>query len=87
MNEEEQKVIVFPGTVQRLIENGLNDLKGGQFEKSLHTFQEVIQFEPDHQEAIYGKWVSLLKLERHNDVIQDAYEGLPRLGHLYRDGS
>ncbi|GAK03170.1 TPR repeat protein [Geomicrobium sp. JCM 19037] len=86
MNEEEQKVIVFPGTVQRLIENGLNDLKGGQFEKSLHTFQEVIQFEPDHQEAIYGKWVSLLKLERHNDVIQDAYEGLPRLGHLYRDG-
>ncbi|MFB5662903.1 tetratricopeptide repeat protein [Alteribacillus sp. HJP-4] len=48
------KIVLFPGSADRLVNEGLQELKEGDKEKSLQLFQEALAHSEDNEGASYG---------------------------------
>ncbi|WP_342511052.1 DUF3196 family protein [Sporosarcina sp. FSL K6-1522] len=46
------KVIVFPGTYERLVEKGLTAVEQSNFEQAVKAFDQAIHYEPDYPEFL-----------------------------------
>ncbi|MFB4165397.1 DUF3196 family protein [Alteribacillus sp. JSM 102045] len=46
-------IVPFPGSADRLVNEGLKELKEGDKQKALEYFLEALQHDPDHEEASY----------------------------------
>ncbi|SDH35523.1 hypothetical protein SAMN05192534_104132 [Alteribacillus persepolensis] len=49
-----KKIVPFPGSADKLVNDGLKLLKKGDKHDSLRQFLEALQHEPGHEEASYG---------------------------------
>lgn len=61
-NNEEAKIIPFPNLSDKLAEKGMEALQQKQFENSLQYFEQLLDLEPKHFQANFGKAISLVEL-------------------------
>lgn len=68
MSEEQQnnneKVVLFPGVVEKLVAKGMEALKGKLFSEAHTYFQQSLQIEPDHPQGRFGLALSLIEQSR-----------------------
>ena len=63
------KVIYYPGLVNRLIEKGMDALKEKDGKTAYHYFLEAEQHERDHPKVLFGKMLSLVELGRLQEAL------------------
>ncbi len=66
---QNNKVILFPGLVKRLVEEGMTELKEKNAEKALHLFKDAVSYEPNHPQARFGNVLSLIELNRQGEAV------------------
>ncbi|MBB6448325.1 hypothetical protein HNR44_000274 [Geomicrobium halophilum] len=59
---DNDNIVMFPGTIRRLLSHGLTSLETGHFQQGLEQFNQVLQHDDKHEEARYGRLVCLLEL-------------------------
>ncbi len=74
MNEEQknskEKVVLFPGVVEKLVAKGMEALKGKNFSEAHSYFDQSLQIEPDHPQARFGLALSLIEQSRLEEAKQ-----------------
>lgn len=78
MNEEQKKrqdkVVLFPGVVDKLVVKGMESLKEKRFSQALDYFEQALDIEPDHPQGRFGVALSLIeqgRLEEAKDVTEN----------------
>ncbi len=68
MNKEQknnkEKVVLFPGVVEKLVTKGMDALKRKKFSDAHSYFDQSLQIEPDHPQARFGLALSLIEQSR-----------------------
>lgn len=68
MNENQKKVkdkvVLFPGLVEKLVAKGMNYLKEKNFSKACAFFEQALEIEPDHPQGRFGVALSLIEQSR-----------------------
>lgn len=59
---DNNKVVLFPGLVSRLVEKGMSALKEKRHREALALFQQALTIEPYHAQARYGVVLSKIEL-------------------------
>lgn len=75
MEQDKQKknnVILFPGLVKRLVEEGMNELKQKQATKAHRLFKEAASHDETDPQARFGIVLSLIELERQQEAVQET---------------
>ncbi|QQK77139.1 hypothetical protein HUG15_17185 [Salicibibacter cibarius] len=60
--DDKNNVVLFPGSIRLLLNEGLNALKAGDFEQGLKHFNQTLMFDERDEQACYGRLVCLLEL-------------------------
>ena len=60
---KKENIIVFPGTFERLVSNGIECVKNKQFEKAVEAFDQAILYEPDYPEFLGPYAVALYEIK------------------------
>ncbi|AOV07573.1 tetratricopeptide repeat protein [Sporosarcina ureilytica] len=56
-------LIVFPGTAEKLIREGMHYVEHHQFEQAVHSFEEAMQFEPESDEFLLPYAIALYEIK------------------------
>ncbi|MDS9471367.1 tetratricopeptide repeat protein [Sporosarcina pasteurii] len=56
-------LIVFPGTAEKLIREGMQYVEQQQFEQAVHSFEEAMQFEPESDEFLLPYAIALYEIK------------------------
>ncbi|SDI58731.1 tetratricopeptide repeat protein [Natribacillus halophilus] len=59
---DNDNVVLFPGTIKRLLSDGLSSLEAGDFQRGLQHFNHILDYDDAHEQAHYGRLVCLLEL-------------------------
>ncbi|OIJ10600.1 hypothetical protein BKP37_18895 [Anaerobacillus alkalilacustris] len=59
-----EKVVLFPGVVEKLVAKGMEALKQKSFSDAFSFFDQALQIEPDHPQARFGLALSLIEQAR-----------------------
>ncbi|RXI98452.1 hypothetical protein DS745_19190 [Anaerobacillus alkaliphilus] len=78
MSEEQKKrqdkVVLFPGVVDKLVGKGMDSLKEKRFSQAHSYFEQALNIEPDHPQGRFGVALSLIeqsRLEEAKDVTEN----------------
>lgn len=69
-SNENNKVILFPGLVKRLVEEGMAELKEKNAVRALQLFKDAVSYEPKHSQARFGNVLSLIELNRQEEAAE-----------------
>ncbi|MGO4888607.1 tetratricopeptide repeat protein [Anaerobacillus sp. MEB173] len=61
-NREDEKIVLFPGLVSRLVEKGMGFLKEKNYSDALSSFTQAVEIEPEHPQGRFGIVLSLIEL-------------------------
>ncbi|MCT8137479.1 tetratricopeptide repeat protein [Anaerobacillus sp. CMMVII] len=62
--KKQEKVVLFPGVVDKLVGKGMEALKEKQFSAALSFFEQALAIEPDHPQGRFGVALSLIEQSR-----------------------
>lgn len=72
MNEKQkkvkEKVVLFPGLVEKLVVKGMDSLKEKKFSKACTFFEQALEIEPDHPQGRFGVALSLIEQSRLDEA-------------------
>lgn len=68
--QDEKKLILFPGLVKRLVEEGMDELKQKHADRSLQLFTQAETHEPTNPQARFGVVLSLIELNRQAEAVE-----------------
>lgn len=72
MNEKQKKVkdkvVLFPGLVEKLVAKGMDALKEKKFPKACTFFEQALEIEPDHPQGRFGVALSLIEQSRLDEA-------------------
>ncbi|MED0736409.1 tetratricopeptide repeat protein [Aneurinibacillus thermoaerophilus] len=66
------KVILFPGLVERKIEQAREALERGQHDEALEYAQSILRFDPYHSEALQTSAEILMRIGQYDEALQYA---------------
>ncbi|ALA54443.1 hypothetical protein CAY60_010135 [Shouchella clausii] len=69
-HHEPQNIILFPGVVKRLVEEGMDELKQKNGQKALQLFSQAETYEPTSAQARFGVVLSLIELNRQEEAVE-----------------
>lgn len=69
---EYKNVVIFPGTVERMIKNAEACMEEGNFEDALHYFQEAAYLDPQTDEFAYSYAIALYETKNYEEAKQYA---------------
>ncbi len=80
IHKKNEKVVIYPGLVKRLIEKGMDALKEKDGKSAYEFFLEAEAHEQDHPQVLFGKMLSLVELGRLEEAVEHTaqllYEGI-----------
>ncbi|MBG9783991.1 hypothetical protein [Shouchella lehensis] len=80
----EDKIILFPGLVKRLVEEGMNELKQKHAEKAYQLFAEASSYDQGDPQARFGTVLSLIELNRQQEAVMETEKLLNEgIGHYF----
>lgn len=74
MNQEQEKIVLFPKWKEVLERESLAALKNKQYELALGKLEELIKHRIDHQEIMVGKVICLMELGRQEEAADFSLE-------------
>jgi tetratricopeptide (TPR) repeat protein len=60
-NKIKEKVVLFPGLVEKFVAKGMGSLKEKRFTTACSFFEQALEIEPDHPQARFGVALSLIE--------------------------
>ncbi|ARK31629.1 tetratricopeptide repeat protein [Halalkalibacter krulwichiae] len=69
-DKKENKVILYPGLVKRLIEKGMDALKDKDGNTAYQFFLSAEEHEPENPQVLFGKMLSLVELGRLHEAVE-----------------
>ncbi|QQK80960.1 hypothetical protein HUG20_14365 [Salicibibacter cibi] len=60
--DNKNNLVLFPGSIRLLLNEGLNALEAGDFEQGLKHFNQTLMYDEKDEQACYGRLVCLLEL-------------------------
>ncbi len=60
---KKENIIVFPGTFEKLVEQGINCVEQKKYDQAVKAFDQAIMYEPDHPEFLGPYAVALYELK------------------------
>lgn len=70
--KQNNKVVLFPGTVKLLTSKGREALEENRAEEALQLFLEALEISPDYYQARLGMVLAYMKLEKYNDALSET---------------
>lgn len=72
MNKKQKKVkdkvVLFPGLVEKLVAKGMGSLKEKKFPEACTFFEQALEIEPDHPQGRFGVALSLVEQSRLDEA-------------------
>lgn len=78
------KVVLFPGLVDKLVNKGMDNLKEKNLSEALSYFQQSLEIEPDHPQGRFGVALCFVELGRLEEAREQTEQMLKEdIGNYY----
>lgn len=80
-----ENVFIFPGTIERLVDDGIRCVEHHQYEEAVQVFEEALQFDPEAEQFAFVFAVALYEMKDYQRSKKYAFLAMEHgiVDHLY----